>query len=509
MAKPPALKAMVLGGVSEDGWRTDIHYLGGALYTAHVDWAGVMLMLNALPPDPAVFAGDWRAEWRLRLESNAPWIVPWLAHATHDSYWHEKSARISEAPPIPLLLYAGIADKYATSTLRISASWPGPVRTILGPWEHARPNVATRVPRIGYLQESLCWWDKFLKGHESGALDAPDLRLWLAAPDAKGEMAQGEWVAADPSAKAGAVLLFGLYAERLMRDAPPDEHPIRLSARPENPQSLSPDLYEDVPAPFDWRAARARGALVAFSEPLERDCDIGFTAVLAARCEATSGVVVARLLDVAPDGTAIRMTSGAANLAYVGQERLELPLQATSFRLLKDHRLALVLSADGWPTFWPARGVSELSLSSLSLSVPLVQRLPTAVSPFAPAVTHDLPRPQELKWINPENEPLPPAAMDVVSLHGRESALHIPSTGTDYFIATRFDLAAGGGEVASVAKFYHVAFERPDWSIRVETALEVSSTPTSFSIAWRIEAREGALVVHRTQRETEIPRATV
>src|SRR5262249_20373078 len=162
----------------------------------------------------------------------------------------------------------------------------GPVRTILGPWEHARPNVAARVPRIGYLQESLRWWNEFLKGEESGALDAPDLRLWLAAPDPRGEMVDGEWVAADLSAAARPALRVGLRADRLMRDVPPDERPILLSARRENPQSLAPDLYEDVPAPFDWRAAQGRGALVAFSKPLGRDCDVGFTPVLAARCEA-------------------------------------------------------------------------------------------------------------------------------------------------------------------------------------------------------------------------------
>ncbi len=231
--------------------------------------------------------------------------------------------------------------------------------------------------------------------------------------------------------------------------------------------------------------------------------------MLAVRCEATSGLLVARLLDIAPDGTAIRMTSGAMNLACAHSERFEVPLQATCFRLKKDHRLALVLSPDGWPTFWPARGVSELSLSSLSLSVPLVGRIPAAEVRFGPAVTHDVPAAEGLKWIDSAHEELPAAPTEAVSLRGRESALHLPSTGTDYFVSTRFDLTVGRGDAARAAKFYRVAFERPDWSIRVDSSLDVSSTPAAFRIVWRIEAREGALVVHRTEREVEIPRTTV
>ncbi|HEX7945573.1 MAG TPA: CocE/NonD family hydrolase, partial [Phenylobacterium sp.] len=180
---PKALKAMVLGGVSEDGWTTDIHGLGGAPYSAMVDWAGVMLMFNALPPDPLQVGDGWRAEWLKRLEANRPWAIPWLTHLERDRYWQDKAALASE---IPTLFYSGWADKYATSVLRIAADWRGPARTIIGPWEHANPATAARGPRIGFLQEALRWWDKWLKGRETGVLDDPLLRFWLAAPDRKG-----------------------------------------------------------------------------------------------------------------------------------------------------------------------------------------------------------------------------------------------------------------------------------------------------------------------------------
>ena len=63
--RPAALKALILGGVSEDGWRTDIHNLGGALYAARVDWAGVMLglpMLHIRYPAARVYLRRW---WKM------------------------------------------------------------------------------------------------------------------------------------------------------------------------------------------------------------------------------------------------------------------------------------------------------------------------------------------------------------------------------------------------------------------------------------------------------------
>ncbi|MBL6853907.1 MAG: CocE/NonD family hydrolase [Alphaproteobacteria bacterium] len=193
--KPPALKAMALGGVSEDGWLTDIHYLGGALYTGHIDWAGVMLMFNALPPDPAIFKGDWRAEWKARLVANRPWIIEWLKHQRHDAYWTGKAAPLDG--DTPLLLYSGFADKYATSVLRIASAWRGPVRTIIGPWEHTPPDLASRGPRIGFLHEAIRWFDHHMKGVDTGALAEAPLRIWIGAPDDEKKMVGGTWHAVE------------------------------------------------------------------------------------------------------------------------------------------------------------------------------------------------------------------------------------------------------------------------------------------------------------------------
>lgn len=503
--KPTALKAMVLGGVSEDGWRTDIHYLGGALYTAQVDWAGVMLMFNALPPDPKQFDGDWRAAWKQRLEADEPWIVPWLSHPSHDDYWTNKAAPIDGT--VPPLLYSGWADKYATSVLRIASAWRGPVRAIVGPWDHAPPDSAARGPRIGFLEEALRWWNRFLKGEDSGVLDEAPLRLWLATPDAAGNLADGEWIgsALEPNAFAA----FAVRGDALVRDGAPDGEVIVLAASPANPSVLCGDLYEDVPAPFDWKRAQRLGAFVAQSAPFGADCDIGPETVLRCKTSVGPGILVARLLDIAPDGSAIRMTTGALNMGMQAGAEIAIPFQATAWRLKAGHRLGLAVSSGGWPTFWPAReGAGPAAVFDIGLAVALARPL-AGVPVFAAPVTASAGKPEKLKWIDPASEHLPPAAPDCVSLSGISAAHHLAATGTDYFIASRFDVATVGHNDARAAKYYRVAFERPGWSIRIDTALEVASTPDAFRITWRIEAHEGAKLVHGVARSTSVPRTIV
>jgi len=504
---PPALKAMVLGGVSEDGWTTDVQNLGGATYAARVDWAGVMLMFNALPPDPKQYGEGWREAWLARLKANRPWIIPWLSHPERDSYWQAKAAPISGT--VPLLLYSGWADKYATSVLRIAASWKGPVRTIIGPWEHAVPDVAARGPQIGFLQEALRWWDRWLKGRDTGVMKDPPLRLWVGEPDRTGALDQGRWRAMSWPMESGSSLALGFGTGQVV-----------LPPNPAPPQQLDADLYEDVPGAWP-----TRGAMKGPIAPT--DMDIVAAPVLSCRLRSNraGGLLVARLLDIAPDGQAVRMTTAALNLAFHNGSgpsappapgewtEVVLPFQATAWRLKAGHRLGLSLSADGWPTLWPDRTGATLTLdrASLILSVPLASDAPYPRVAFAQPVTAPGSGLGPAKGLNPANEPLLVSGLTGTLAYAPPAgAYHLDATATDYYRATRFELGlCDGGRQAVAAKMFRVAFERPDWSVRIATRLVVRSTPAAFQIDWTVQALENGRTIYDHSDATIVPRSAV
>ena len=504
---PKPLKAMVLGGVSEDGWVTDIQNLGGATYAARVDWAGTMLMFNALPPDPKQFGDGWRAEWLKRLAANRPWIGTWLSHPERDRYWQGKAASPST---VPLLLYSGWADKYATSVLRIATSWRGPVRTIIGPWEHATPATAARGPRIGFLQKALRWWDKWLKGREPGVMDEPPLRFWVGEPDRAGGLERGAWRGMD----------WPMTGSRTVRLQFGGAEPLVVEPRPQTPASLGADLYEDAPGP--WPADRA-----LLGEPAASDVEIVAAPVLSCRLRSdrAGGLLVARLLDVAPDGQAVRMTTAALNLVFhdgsgrvappaAGEEiEVALPFQATAWRLRAGHRIGLLLSAEGWPTLWPGRAGATLTLAgdSLTLSLPVAAGDAPAVRPFPPPLTAPPSGMGVAKWLDPAKEALLPTDVTGAAAHEPPAyGFHLAATDTDYRLASRFELAlTDGGREAVAAKVYRAAFERPGWSIRINTRLVVRSLPRAFEIAWTVQGVEGGEVVFDRSGQESVPRTAV
>ena len=476
--KPPALKAMVLGGVSEDGWRTDIHYMGGVPYTAQADWAGVMLMLNALPPDPAQFKGDWRAEWRARLAGNLPWLLRWLGHPAHDDYWRDKIAPVDGE--VPLLLYSGLADKYAASVLRIAKDWRGPVRTILGPWEHTPPDIAGRGPRIGFRQEALRWWDVHLKS--GAATDVPRYRLWVGAPDAQGDLANGAW----HGCEALPVIGLELHGASDWRTLP------RHKSRP---GALTADLYEDAPAPF----ALADSAAIVLGAPAAEPIDFaGVPQLSLAARSARHAQIIARLIDVAPDGTAVRLVTGAIRL---DSEQVHMALPPVGWRLAPGHRVALVLSTDGWPTFWHPVNDGAVDVRNVHLMLPALEGTdPVMFEDALPAHHTGI---EKLKSLSLD---VPPAPAGMLAHDAVSAAHHLTATGTDYAIAARFEVAPEG---SWAAKSYRAAFARADWHIRIETRLELSSTPDAYHVHWRIAAHEGDTLVHEVDETHRIPRSIV
>ncbi len=530
--RPASLKALALGGVSEDGWRTDIHNLGGAMYAARVDWAGVMLMFNALPPDPLEFGDGWKAQWLARLAANRPWIEPWLAHPARDAYWADKAFSLDDpnAPDLPLLLYSGWADKYATSVLRIAAAWRGPVRTLIGPWEHTIPDLARRRPRIDYQGEALRWWDHWLKGTETGVLNEPPLRVWVGEPDPQGLTATGRWAASRWPATAPSVLALAITGDGKLGVAQAQAHApglIRLSPSPRTPAILGVDRYEDEPGPFDLTVFADAGGAVALTDPAPEDMDICGLPILRfqASTEQAGGMIVASLLDVDPDGRAVRMTTGALNLAFrAGFSHPSAPapnqpidlvveLQAAAWRLKRGHRLALALGAEGWPTLWPDQSAGRLQITaeSLMLSLPLIDPAGTWEPPvFAAPPKRKRGGVEALKWIDPDRETLLSTGLTGAVYDSRSAAHHLTATGTDYFSAARFELAlSDDGRQATAAKVTRTAFQRPGCSVRVDTKLVVASTPTAFEIRWTVRAEHDGVVVHDHTEAVEVPRGPV
>ena len=60
---------------SDDRFNDDVHYMGGAMRALDlVDYPSFMIAMNAMPPVPSLWDGDWREEWQHRIESNEPWV---------------------------------------------------------------------------------------------------------------------------------------------------------------------------------------------------------------------------------------------------------------------------------------------------------------------------------------------------------------------------------------------------------------------------------------------------
>ena len=89
--RPSALKAIVTACSTDDRYADDVHYMGGALTSAHLTRSCHVFGFNSRPPDPEVVGERWRDMWLEHLEHNAPWIMHWLEHQDRDAFWQHGS----------------------------------------------------------------------------------------------------------------------------------------------------------------------------------------------------------------------------------------------------------------------------------------------------------------------------------------------------------------------------------------------------------------------------------
>ncbi|MGW1704661.1 CocE/NonD family hydrolase [Streptomyces sp. NPDC002206] len=198
---PEPLKAIVTVCSTDDRYDNDVHYMGGSVLAVGMHArAATTLAFAARPPDPAHVGDGWKAMWLKRLEAVHPPIHTWLAHRTRDAYWtHGSVCEDYSAIDATVLAVGGWHDPYRDTVLRLVAHLdPAKVRGLIGPWSRQYPDRGLSPgPSIGFLQETLRWWDQHLKDEDTGVMSEPLLRSWISEshrPATVYETLPGRWV---------------------------------------------------------------------------------------------------------------------------------------------------------------------------------------------------------------------------------------------------------------------------------------------------------------------------
>jgi putative CocE/NonD family hydrolase len=197
--RPTALQAIVTICSTDDRYRDDVHYMGGTLLTAGLDWASFFFTSMCHPPDPALVGDRWRSMWLQRLEHVPLFLEGWLRHQRRDDFWRWGSVcEDYTAIQCPVYAVGGWTDGYKNAIPRLLEHLSVPRKGLIGPWAHAYPHFALPGPQIGFLQEILRWWDHWLKGIDTGVMDEPMLRAWMTEsvePASRHQVLPGRWVA--------------------------------------------------------------------------------------------------------------------------------------------------------------------------------------------------------------------------------------------------------------------------------------------------------------------------
>ncbi|GKQ35110.1 CocE/NonD family hydrolase [Streptomyces sp. A012304] len=361
---PEPLKAVVTVCATDDRYDNDAHYLGGSVLAAGLHARAAALLASACrPPDPHHTGAAWREMWLRRLEAVEPLAPTWLAHRTRDAYWRHGSVREDlDAIEAPVLAVGGWHDPYRDTVLRLVEHLPPDrVRGLIGPWSHQYPDRGLSPgPAIGFLQETLRWWDHWLKGEDTGVMAEPLLRAYVSdsrPPATVYDTLPGRWVGepAWPSPGVSGVTYALLGGPVLVRS------PMHTGV---DAGRLLP-VGGDADLPPDQREEDGRS--VCFDFPVgEETWVLGRPRVrLRLTCGVPRGQVVARLCDVAPDGSSTLVTRGTLNLSARhgvdrsapwppgATEEVSFELYGVGYAFPPGHRVRLAVSSAYWPWLWP------------------------------------------------------------------------------------------------------------------------------------------------------------
>jgi predicted acyl esterase len=393
--RPKALKAIIAVMGTDNRFEECVHYAGGCLLNDNFWWGAIMQIFNARPPDPAIVGERWRAMWLERLQAETFWPALWLEHQTQDAYWRHGSVCFDyEAIECPVWFWGGWADYYRDTPFRLAENLKVPHRVTMGPWAHLYPHEGMPGPSVGFLQESLRWWDHWLKGGDDAVTREPPLQLYVmdGVPPAPAHARRpGRWVAEQrwpsPHVETRRLMLNAdtldstAAAEVTVEIASPQTTGIGAGEAGSFalPGDIPGDASLDAFGSREFDGAPLPGRLEIVGRP-ELELELA--------ADRPAALVTARLVDVAPDGAATVITRGYLNLTHRDGHDSPQPLQpghryrvrlrfhGIAYAVPAGHRLRVQLSSAYWPVVWPSPEPVRLKLQAGASALLLPVRQP-------------------------------------------------------------------------------------------------------------------------------------
>ena len=267
---------------------------------------------------------------------------------------------------IPILSSGGWYDLYIRGTIGLFTDKPANAerRVVIGPWIHsaALPGYAGQLnfgPRasgggMGLHLDHLAFFRRHLRGED---VDTPAVRYFL--------MGRNEWrtSATWPPRESLPQRLFLRAGEALSPEPPlADEAVDRYVFDPADPTPTiggrTMPSATASPGPIDQAALAGRRDVLRYDarvtdQPMEIVGRVD--AVIFVQTDAPSFDIVAKLIDVAPDGTAIPVTDGIQRTSkadgYGGLQRVVVSLADTAWLLGTGHHLRLQVQSANYPHF--------------------------------------------------------------------------------------------------------------------------------------------------------------
>ncbi|HZX36841.1 MAG TPA: CocE/NonD family hydrolase [Streptomyces sp.] len=533
---PEPLKAVVTVCSTDDRYDNDAHYMGGSVLAAAMHArAATMLAFVSRPPDPLFVGDEWREMWLKRLEAVGPFIHSWLGHQIRDDYW--KRGSVCEdygAIDAAVLAVGGWHDPSRDTVLRLVEHLPPDrVRGLIGPWSHQYPDRGQPPgPAIGFLQETLRWWDHWLKDADTGVMAEPLLRSWISEshpPATSYPELPGRWVGepAWPSPHIAPVP-YPLQGEPVIVDSP--QH-TGVDAGRFVPRGNDADL------PPDQRDEDARSACFEFpvtGDPVEILGRPRLT--LRLRLDVPYGQAIARICDVAPDGASTLVTRGVLNLsARHGRERanawppgssedVSFELNGIGHTFPPGHRIRLAVSSAYWPWIWPQTGSAGFTLDPAGSRLNLPVRETggsTAGDGTADTITFEEPEQSALLGASSpatldEQRPERLVVRDVakgewrLEVDPRHDGTRVYPDGLEFTeeALETYTIREDDPHSARARSDWTIRLHRPElaWDVRIETRSEITCDAADFITSNEVVCRDHDEVLFHHTWEKRIPR---